>query len=57
MEQATFFDLAVSMDVQKESFIRMNRKETQEKKSQHSGKDRKKKFPSPFSRQRSAGWW
>lgn len=55
MEQATFFDLAVSMDVQKESFIRMNRKETQEKKSQHSGKDRKKKFPSPFSRQRSAG--
>lgn len=31
MEQATFFDLAVSTEIQKESFIRMNRKETEKK--------------------------
>ena len=31
MEQATFFDLAVNMDVQKDNFIKMNRKKTQKK--------------------------
>lgn len=45
MEQATFFDLAVSIDVQKESFTRMNRKETQKKKKLAFSKGQKKEIP------------
>lgn len=49
MEQATFFHLAVSTEIQKESFIRMNRKETEKKKMMLAfRKGQKKGIPIPI---------